>query len=69
MVDQRHALVADLVVHHLESGTETPRLGAAVQAARALGGLQGFEVPSWRALALGHRPHQNLDKFEIDAIR
>ena len=69
MVHQRHAPVADLLVHQLESGSETPHLGAAVQAARALEGVQGFEVPSWRALALGHRPPQNLDELEIDAIR
>ena len=48
---------------------DTPHLGTAVQVARALEGVQGFEVPSWPALAMGHRPPQNLDEFEIDAIR
>ena len=61
--------VAELLVRQLESGTDTPHLGAAVQAARALEGVQGFEVPSWRVSASGHRPPQNLDEFEIDAIR
>ena len=69
MVHQRHPAVAALLVHHLDGGTDTPHLGTAVQAARALEGVQGFEVPSWPALAMGQRPLQNLDEFEIRAKR
>ena len=69
MVHQRHPAVSALLVHHLDGATDTPHLGAAVQVARALEGVHGFEVPSWPALAMGHRPPQNLDEFEIDAIR
>ena len=68
-VHQRHPAVSAVLVDHLDGGTDTPHLGAAVQAARAFEGVQGFEVPSWPALAIGHRPPQNLDEFEIDAIR
>ena len=46
MFQQRHAPVAELIVRQLESDTDKPHLGAAVQAARSLEGVQGFEVPS-----------------------
>ena len=69
MVHQRHPGVSALLVHHFDGSTDTLHFGGAAQAARALEGVQGFEVPSWPALAMGHRPPQNLDKFEIDAIR
>ena len=69
MVHQRHPAASALLVHHLDGGTDTPHLGAPLLAARALEGVQGFGVPSWPALAMGHRPPQNLDEFEIDDIR
>ena len=43
-----------LTVNHLEAGGHTPY--AAVASARELLGVEGFEPPSWSALALGARP-------------
>ena len=54
---------------HLDGGTDTHHLSTAVLAAGAHEGGQGFEVPSWPALAMGHRPLLNLDEFETDATK
>ena len=48
MVHARHPDVAMQMVALLEGDPETPSLGAAVQAARRLVGVRGFEPPSWR---------------------
>ena len=56
MIQRRHSAVADLMVYHLEGAPRTPCLESASRAAAALDGTDGFEVPSWSALASGLRP-------------
>ena len=66
MILERHPAVAFFLrerdtaeykslINQLEGHPRTPNLGAASDAVRALGGLKGFEQPSWRALAGGAR--------------
>ena len=69
MVHQRHPDIAEVLVNHLEAGGDTPYLSAAVAAARELMGVEGFEPPSWSALALGARPPPPQEDFELDALR
>ena len=55
MVQERHPDVASLLVGQLAHPT-TPRLQAVARVARDLTGLGGFQMPSWRELAMGARP-------------
>ena len=65
MIHKRHPDVAAQLVHHLEGYPNTPSLQAAAGAARSLRGVQGFEPPSWEALAHGVRPApRQPDDFE-----
>ena len=66
MIHKRHPDVAARLVHHLEGHPNTPSLQAAAGAARSLRGVQGFEPPSWEALAHGARPaprHQMISNL------
>ena len=56
MIRERHPEVADLIVYHLKGGASSPCLGSACRAATTLDGVDGFEVPSWSAVAAGQRP-------------
>ena len=58
MVHQRHPDIAAALVDRLEAGGDTPNLSAAVAVAAAMRrpqGVEGFEPPSWTAIALGAR--------------
>ena len=64
MIRQRHPDVAAQLVLHL-GVPHTPSLEAAASAARFLRGVQGFEPPSWEALAQCVRPApRQPDEFE-----
>ena len=56
MTRRRHSEVAEVIVHHLERGGTSPCLGSARRAAVVLDGVDGFQVPSWSAVASGLRP-------------
>ena len=56
MIQARNPDVAAALVNELEGFPLTPVLGEAASIARELVGIQGFEPPSWRALAAGERP-------------
>ena len=57
MIQQRHPAVARTLVHELVGGqSQSVHLLAASMAAAQLTSLNGFEVPSWPALAAGDRP-------------
>ena len=65
MIRKRHPDVAARLVHHLEGHPNTPSWQAAIGAARSLRGVQGFELPSWEALAHGANPvPRQPDDFE-----
>ena len=49
-------LSVDVVIDLLNWGAVFPTLRAAGAAARELAGVEGFEVPTWEALAHGLRP-------------
>ena len=56
MVWKRHPDIVAEFVAQLEGVTESEHLRCAVLATRNLDGVQGFKIPSWRALAGGTRP-------------
>ena len=59
MIQQRHPAVVRTLVHELVGGqSQSVHLLAASMAAAQLTSLDGFEVPSWPALAAGDRPPQ-----------
>ena len=60
MIQQRHPAVARTLVHELVGGqSQSVHLLAASMAAAQLTSLDGFEVPSWPALAAGDRPPED----------
>ena len=63
MVHQGHAPVADLFVHQLESGTDTPHLGAAVQVARGAGRCARFRGPFVARFGLGTSNSSNFERI------
>ena len=66
MIQQRHPAVARALVHELVGGqSQSVHLLAASMVAAQLASLDGFEVPSWPALAAGDRPPlRNVEDFE-----
>ena len=56
MLRERHPAIVDVVIDQLNWGAVSPTLRAAGAAARELAGVEGFEVPTWEALAHGLRP-------------
>ena len=56
MVFKRYPDVVADIVDQLEGVPEAEHLRCANLAARSLDGVQGFEIPSWRALMEGARP-------------
>ena len=56
MIKERHPMVAELFVGSLEGVPDTPYLREAAEAAKSLGGVMGFEPPSWLDLEAGVRP-------------
>ena len=66
MIQQRHPAVARALVHELVGGqSQSVHLLAASMVAAQLTSLDGFEVPSWPALAAGDRPPlRNVEDFE-----
>ena len=70
MMFERHPAVATQLINQLEGHPRTPNLGAASDAVQALGGLRGFELPSWRGLAGGAGPVEfDPDNFELGQTR
>ena len=70
MILERHPAVATQLINQLEGHPRTPNLAAASDAVRALGGLRGFELHSWRDLAGGARPVEfDPDNFELGQTR
>ena len=69
MVQERHPDVASLFVDQLAHPT-TPCLQAVARVARDLTGLGGFQLPSWRELAMGARPEpREPEHFEPGCTR
>ena len=56
MIKARHPQVADTITQGLNGEVAAPTLRAAARARHDLTGVQGFEPPSWEALADGVRP-------------
>ena len=70
MIRQRHPEVALEMVRQLNGVDACPSLHAASGAARELTGVDGFEPPTWDALANGLRPPtHDADEFEPGAKR
>ena len=66
MIQQRHPAVARTLVHEFVGGQpQSVHLLGASMAAAQFTSLDGFEVPSWPALAAGdRRPLRNVEDFE-----
>ena len=56
MIKARHPQVANTITQGLNGEAAAPTLRAAARARHDLTGVQGFEPPSWEALADGVRP-------------
>ena len=69
MVHSCHPDIATRLVVQLEGHPTTPCLAAAVDTARQLVGVRGFEPPSWRALLSARPPPRNIDDFEPGSRR
>ena len=68
MIHALHSGIAARIVKELDGLPNSHSLRAAVEAARRLSGVRGFEVPSWTALAAGLRPPPR-DQDDEDSIR
>ena len=65
MIGTRHPDVAALILLRMQGPDTPPTLAAAASAAMCLSGVEGFEPPSWEALANGERPPmREPDDFE-----
>ena len=65
MIKARHPQVADTIMQGLNGEAAAPTLRAAARARHDLTGVQGFEPPSWEALADGVRlPFHDMDDGE-----
>ena len=65
MIRTIHPDVAALILLKMQGPDTPPTLAAAASAARCLLGVEGFEPPSWEALANGERPPmREPDAFE-----
>ena len=57
MIKERHPVVAEKITSSFNNARQAgPCIQSAVLAAHELMGVDGFEVPSWKALANGFRP-------------
>ena len=65
MIYERHPEIVRVILGSLTEPNPPPSLESVARAARNLEGVEGFEPPSWEALALGERPlRREPDSFE-----
>ena len=70
MIFERHPVVAERLLRHLEGHPTSPCLRAAASAAQSLEGALGWGPPSWTALANGERLESHPpEEFEPGARR